>query len=164
LAAVLAALACSDAGGEVNGGGVTDAGAEATKPPAPVEGPCNGSGTKWSDLYRDIFGPTGQPGSCGYLSYCHGTPDGDGARSRGGIQCFDKDGCWQSFHVKGLVSDSDAGPQVPEESGLLSSVLRLRRPDGTISGFMPQAPSNYLYAPACIDRMKAWIANGAQDD
>jgi hypothetical protein len=164
--AVLAALAaCSEAGGTIEGGELTDAGLVATNPPpfnpnATAE--CRGSGTKWSDLYNDIFGPTQQPGSCSFRSNCHGSPEADGARSGSGVQCFDGAGCRQSFLQKNLVSPDDAA--APEKSGLLLGLLRLRRPDGTIVGFMPQAPADYVFPDDCIERIKTWIRDGAKDD
>lgn len=160
LALAVAFAACSEAGGDIRGGDLTDAGAEATTAPPMTEGPCVGSGTKWSDLYRDIFGPTEQPGSCSFRSHCHGTAEGRGAQV--GIHCFDEKGCRTSFIEKGLVSASDAA--APDQAALFVGLLRLRKPDGTISGFMPETPSNYLYSPACLDRMKAWIKDGAPDN
>lgn len=160
--ALSSVFACSDAGGDVKGGALTDAGLEATAPPAPMEGPCVGEGTKWSDLYRDIFGPTGRAGSCSFRSNCHGSPDGDGAKSGSGIECFDEKGCRKSFFDKGLVSAANA--TAPEQAVLFARLLRLRQPDGRVTGFMPDSPSNYLFSPQCLDRMKAWIRDGATDD
>ncbi|HVH46865.1 MAG TPA: hypothetical protein VM925_31195 [Labilithrix sp.] len=161
-AVIVALVACSEAGGDVKGGGLTDSGLEATSPPPPAEAPCVGSGTKWSDLYRDIFGPTGRPGSCSFRSNCHGTPDGAGARSGAGIECFDEKACRQSLFDKNIVSPSDSA--APDSSGLFVGLLRIRRPDGTVSGFMPQAPADYIFPSACLERMKTWIRDGAKDD
>src|SRR5262245_12630143 len=77
LGSLVVGAACASAHGEVLGGDlVADAGALTPGPP-----PCNaaelanvdcGTGSKWSELYRDIFGPTNQPGSCSIQSKCHG--------------------------------------------------------------------------------------------
>lgn len=156
-----AAAACSGSDDPVKGGELTDAGKEATAPPGPEEGPCIGSGTKWSDLYRDVFGPTGRPGSCSFQASCHGSEDGDGVLA-GGIRCFDAKGCRQSFLELGLVGTGDA--TAPEQATLFTRVLRHRTEDGSVAGFMPAAPSSYLFAPQCLDRMKAWVAGGVKDD
>jgi hypothetical protein len=164
----IAAAACAEASGEVRGGEVTPEGERATT--APPEGEplvieCVGQGTKWSDLYRDIFGRTGQPLSCAYKSTCHGTPTGDGAKVA--LQCFDQHGCWKS-----LTSTGEGGLKVlkptdkdnPEDSTLLKGVLR-RRVNGEVTGFMPKEPKKYLFSEtSCIDRIKTWIANGMPDD
>ncbi|MBX3216753.1 MAG: hypothetical protein KF850_32255 [Labilithrix sp.] len=165
VAGALAALAaCAEAGGEIRGGELTDAGAAATTlllPDAGGEAPCVGDGSKWSDLYRDIFGPTARGGSCAFDGSCHGTPDGAGAKSPSGIACFDEKGCRQSFLDQSLVTVDDA--TAPEGSILLARTLRIRR-DGGASGSMPLAPSGYVYSAECVDRVKAWIAGGVKDD
>jgi hypothetical protein len=161
LAAAL--IACSQATGEVRGGELTDAGVEAVEqPPFDAGATCFGSGTKWSDLYRDIFGPTGRPGSCSFRSECHGTPEGTGARSGSGIQCFDEKGCRQSFFDKNIITPQDSA--APEKSGLFVGLLRVRKPDGTITGFMPQQPADYVFPDTCVERIKTWIRDGAKDD
>ena len=168
--AVLAALAaCAEAGGETKGGALTDAGLAATNPPrytpdtsaAPADGACSGTGTKWSDLYNDIFGPTGRPGSCAFAASCHGTPDGAGAKIGGGVQCFDEKGCRQSFFDKGLVDASDSA--APEKAALFG-VLRIRTPEGSPAGTMPEIPADYVFSDTCVERMKTWIRDGAKDD
>lgn len=167
--AVLAALAaCAEAGGELEGGALTDAGLAATTPPpytpdtgaAAADGVCSGTGTKWSDLYNDIFGPTGRPGSCAFAASCHGTPDGAGTKVGGGVRCFDEKGCRQSFFDKGLVAAADSA--APEKAALFG-VLRIRTPDGPV-GTMPEIPANYTFSDTCIERIKTWIRDGAKDD
>lgn len=162
LAILVAVVSCSDADERVIDAAALDAGADATPPPEPVEGVCAGSGTKWSDLYRDIFGPTGSPGSCSFRSSCHGSPEAAGARSGAGIECFDEKGCRQSLFDKNIVMPSDS--EAPEKSGLFVGLLRIRRPNGTVAGFMPQAPADYVFPSACVERMKTWIRDGAKDD
>jgi len=167
---VVAALAaCAEAGGEVHGGELTDAGAGATDPPAftPDAGAsqsaeCVGSGTTWTALYNDIFGPTGRPGSCSFQSNCHGTPDGAGAKVGSGIQCFDQKGCRQSLFDKGLITPADFA--APEKSALFVGLLRIRKADGTIVGFMPEMPADYVFPDACVERIQTWIRDGAKDD
>lgn len=168
LIAVAALGACAEAGGEVKGGGLTEAGVAATTAPEVkaaekklTPAPCNGTGTRWTDLYNDIFGPTGAPGSCTFQSNCHG-PGGGGARSLAGVQCFDMKGCRQSFLDRNLVTPKDMAD--PEDSNLLKGLLRRLRPDGTPFGFMPEAPEDYVFSETCVERMKAWIREGMKDD
>ena len=173
LVGVIAAIAsCAEAGGEVRGGDLTDAGQLATNPPAftpdtgaPEGGTryeCVGTGTTWTALYDDIFGPTERPGSCSFQSSCHGSPDAAGAKVGSGIKCFDAKGCRQSFLDQGLVTPADA--EAPENSMLLTSLLRVKKPDGKIVGFMPQQPADYVFPDACVERIQTWIRNGAKDD
>lgn len=163
--ALLTIAACAEAGGELRGGGVTETGEKATKPPAFApdaaadDRPC-GEGTKWSELYRDIFGPTGQGGSCVFTAACHGSPSGDGAGV--GILCENEAGCRQSFIDEGLVSAANASN--PDGAKLLDSILRYRKPNGTIPGFMPAEPIGYTFPPTCIERIKGWIARGIPAD
>ena len=162
--------ACAEAGGELKGGELTDGGVLATNPPAFTPdtgasdpGPdCLDMGTTWTALYTGLFGPTDRPGSCTFRSNCHGTPDGAGAQLGSGIQCFDQKGCRQSFHDKGLVTPADFA--APERSVLLAGLLRVRKPDGTTLGFMPQNPPDYVFPDACVERIKTWIRDGAKDD
>ncbi|MBX3207600.1 MAG: hypothetical protein KF764_21300 [Labilithrix sp.] len=164
--ATLAALAaCAEAGGELQGGELSDAGAGATvalipDTGGPAEAECVGTGTRWSDLYDDIFGPTGRGGSCVFSGNCHG-PDGAGARTPSGVECFDRKGCRESFFATGLVSESDSS--APASSILLLGTLRVRRGDA-IAGFMPEAPADYVFSEACIKRIETWIRDGAKDD
>jgi hypothetical protein len=153
--------ACAEAGGEVVGGELTDAGALAFERPV-FTGVNIGSGSKWSDLYRDIFSPIGRPGSCAYTPNCHGSPDGAGAKARGGIQCFDQAGCRQSLIDKNQVRTRDAA--APDNAPLLIGLLRIKKPDGTIVGFMPKEPSSFAFPEKSLERIRAWIANGIPDD
>jgi hypothetical protein len=153
----------------VKGGQITDAGLQAVTPgvfdagyvPLPRDAPC-GEGDTWSSLYRDIFGPTGQPGSCSFQNSCHGTP-GTEAQARG-ITCMDEKGCRQSFIDTGLVSAGNAAK--PENSTLISGLLKDWNPKTgkPRAGIMPREPANFVFPDACIARMEAWIAKGIPAD
>src|SRR5687768_590017 len=89
LAAVFAA--CAEASGELRGERL---GFEQETSPAPFFG-CDvtetidaGNGETWSDLYRDLFSPSGAA-KCGNPS-CHGSADGAGVDR---FACFDEAGC-----------------------------------------------------------------------
>ncbi len=158
--------ACAEAGGEASGGGFTADGERAatappfTPPPADAGASC-GTGTKWSELYRDIFGKPGSPGSCTFNGSCHGTPEGEGSRSAAGIKCFDEAGCRQSMLDKKLVKVANA----PAPGGAtLFNILRARDASGALGGIMPKEPASFEYSPQCLERMKGWIANGSPAD
>ncbi len=162
--AVLAA--CAEAGGEATGGGLTTAGERAATappftPPTVDAGTSCGTGTKWSELYRDIFGNKGSPGSCSFAANCHGSPEGEGTRSSAGIACFDEAGCRQSMLDQQLVKVTNAPAP---EGATLFNILRIREASGAVGGIMPKEPASFVYPPACIERMKGWIANGSPAD
>jgi hypothetical protein len=137
-----------------------DAGAGDAKTDAKVEPVDVGSGTKWSDLYRDIFGPTGRPGSCVFQSGCHGSEKAGGVAG-GGIRCFDQKGCREGFLALNLVkqehvADPDTAP--------LFSIVRHRKANGEEAGFMPKEPADFYFPAKSIERMKTWIKDGFKDD
>lgn len=155
--------ACAEAGGEPSGGELTNAGREAVAPgefaPPVVDAglvtTC-GEGATWSSLYRDIFGPTGQPGSCVLQATCHGSPDGAGAQASAGIKCYDETGCLASMIDRNLVQ-----PGQKPERAVLWGIIRTRNPTtGKVGGIMPKSPSDYVYPDACVERIRQWIANG----
>lgn len=154
-------VSCATAGGEVSGGGLTEAGARATTPPAfdsgrLLEGPaleraC--SLPEWRTLYQDVLSPVGRPGSCAFNETCHGTPEGAGARSSTGPECYDERGCCKSMFAKRLVELDDANN--PDRSGLFITLRR--RTDAGILGFMPKEPRDYVYPEETLELVRAWI-------
>jgi hypothetical protein len=164
-AALAALAACAEAGGDVRGGELSEAGVAALKPPPAVLVLIEnvGGGSRWSDLYRDIFGPTGRPGSCSYGTGCHGPPDAPAHQAEpfAAIECLDLHGCRQSMIAQKLLKPTDTAN--PGGSQLIG-VLRVKAATPTgISGIMPKAPPA-TFPPESIDRIKAWIANGFPDD
>lgn len=161
---VALAAACAKASGEVQGGDLTDAGLQAVTPGELTAtydaGTYCGEGTTWSSLYRDIFGPTDRPGSCSFASYCHGDPDGTGAKK---FKCFDMVGCREGMIEAELVDVSNASN--PYEAGLFG-IIRHRDPnDGQVhTAPMPREPGDYVFPDACIERMKGWIESGIPAD
>ncbi len=160
---------CAEAGGELRGGELTDAGQAATNPPAFTPdtgaadpGPdCVSMGTTWTAIYTELFGPTGRPGSCTYRGNCHG-PGEVGTKTASGLKCFDQQGCRQSLFDTGVLEPKDSA--APENSRLFVGLLRIRKPDGSTVGFMPQIPADYVLPQTCVERVQTWIRNGAQDD
>lgn len=165
-----AVAACAEAGGDVRGGELTSAGAAATTPPAftPDSGAadpgpdCTTMAATWTGIYTELFGPTDRPGSCTFRSNCHGAPESAGATTGAGIECFDQKGCRQSFFDKGVIKPEDSA--APENSALFVGLLRVRKPDGSTIGFMPQVPAEYVFSDTCVERIQTWLRNGALDD
>jgi hypothetical protein len=152
---------CAEAGGDVTGGELTEAGVLATTPSAfdaadpqlqaLIARAC--PTPEWVGLYRDVFGPNNQPGSCSFTSTCHGAPGAAGAVSGSGIECFDEQGCCASMFDKGLVSRRGAAR--PEQIALIG-ILR-RRTDAGTRGFMPKEPADYFFPPETIARVVDWV-------
>lgn len=91
LALVLLA-GCDSATGTVSGG------------EALVAEPEAGSGTTWTALYGDFFGPGGRT-SCTANTSCHGTADESGAQISGFVCGATKDDCWSGM-VNGIPADA----------------------------------------------------------
>jgi hypothetical protein len=152
--ALAALFACSDT--TPTGGEVSDAAVE--QPPArPLlpDAPAPGTGTTWSDLYRDIFS-RGDAGSCTFKSFCHGNVDGTGYKA--GLKCTSKDECRGSLFSLNLVNTAE-----PEKSFLLTGLLRAVR-SGEVTGIMPKEPANYVFHPDTLKRIETWIREGAQNN
>jgi hypothetical protein len=169
LALTVAALAaCARSSGEVEGYELNDAGAQAVVALSAcgLDIPDFGTGTTWTDLYRDIFGPTGKPGSCSLESNCHGANAAKdpkaGANDPAGIKCFDQKSCRQSFFTAGLLNSSSA--KNPDNAPLFG-VLRLCQPNGSAVGIMPKDPvASFKADGSNVQRIKAWIRAGAPDN
>lgn len=120
-----------------------------------------GAGSTWSDVYRDLFGPTA-PASCAGAGMCHGSAEESGASASHGYVCATKDGCRASIlsSETGLVQPGDA---VSPERSTLVQVLRRRSTNGSIVGSMPKR-SSFVFSDAAMNRITTWIRNGAPDD
>jgi hypothetical protein len=152
--------ACAKATGEVHGGDD-----EVTTTPAAFVG-CDltetidaGSGTKWSDLYRDLFGPT-SAAKCANPA-CHGSEDGAGFKTSS-FKCFDEKGCRQGMLDYGLVS-IERDPKDPESSALVG-IVRHCDEERKTKGTMPDQPRSYYFSRASLARIEDWIRGGAQDN
>lgn len=136
-----------------------DAGAT-NAPDRPEEALDAGSGSRFTDLYRDFFG-RGGAASCAGDGACHGGAEEAGALGSGGYVCADEPGCRASM-TSVLVGDIPAALAAPEATRLYR-VLRHRREDGTIGGSMPRRPG-YVFSRASMERVRNWISNGAPKD
>jgi hypothetical protein len=146
-------------------------GAEGTRPteassadvqtgPPPEDSVDAGSGITWTDLYRDLFGPSGQA-SCAGDGGCHGAAESSGSVPSGFV-CASKGDCRASILSadSSLVLPGDSS--APARSQLVAT-LRRRSATGGIIGLMPKSPA-YVFSHDSINRIEAWIRNGAPDD
>jgi hypothetical protein len=129
--------------------------------PAPEDLLDAGSGTTWTDLYRDLFGPTGQARCSGQGGGCHGASESSGTIASGYV-CSTAEGCRAS-----LLSPESSLVQ-PQGSGSLDAsklvrALRRRSAAGSIVGAMPR-DSAYVFSHDSINRIEAWVQAGAPDD
>jgi hypothetical protein len=159
--------ACAEAGGGVTGGDLTDAGTIAIVAPEFIS-PCKettedvGAGSKWSDLYRDIFSVPGRPGSCSFTTACHTPPGGSGFQT---FQCVDVKTCREDLLKEGQVLKQDgSGAKPANETYLLTGLLRTCKDGTTRTGFMPKEPASFVFPKKSVDRIAAWINAGAPDD
>jgi len=154
-------VACATAGGEITPGTERF---DAALPPTP-ESSCpieEGSGDKWSDIYRDLLGPTGKPGSCSLVKTCHGSAEESGAKASNFFVCgTSKDDCRQKLIDTNLINEDDKA--APEKAGLVT-VLRTRNPDKTFKGIMPKEPKDCFFTPTSLNRITTWIKNGFPND
>jgi hypothetical protein len=115
-----------------------------------------GDGSRFTDLYRDFFGPTGGA-SCSAQSICH-VPGGTGFMTSG-YECFpDQNGCWASM-TSSIVPDG--GTAMPETTTLYRALRKAPPTPG--SGPMPRN-STFAFCPADLERITTWIQSGAQND
>lgn len=118
----------------------------------------SGSGTTWSDLYADFFGPSGRAGCAGPGNACHASEDAEGS-ARSAFVCPDEAGCVESILGRSnLVRSTDT--EKPEAAFLIN-VLRRKNADGKIVGTQPKLPL-FVFHEKSIERIKKWIADGAQ--
>jgi hypothetical protein len=120
-----------------------------------------GSGTGWSDLYRDYFGPTGVASCAGSPGQCHGDTQGLGYQSSQYLCANGVQGCYQGITSAQAdlvtVGDTKDDPRL----STLYGVLRKSCPAG---GTMPLQPSTLVFSPADMARIAAWIGAGAPNN
>jgi hypothetical protein len=160
--------ACADASGAIIGGEVVDP----SDPITPVvigdggaldafvdlcaDAGDRGSGSTYTDLYRDFFGPTGLA-SCTARSICH-VPNGTGALTSGFTCAPDRNACFSSMTTVLVPPGSSASPEHAE----LYRILR-KAPPTPGSGPMPRN-SAFAFCPDDLARIEAWIAAGTPND
>jgi hypothetical protein len=118
----------------------------------------------WTALYADYFGGTGRA-ACSGDGNCHGSASQPGAIASNGYVCppDDSDGCYTT------ITSSTAGLI---QSGLSfqddALYQYLRKPAslaGTTLNNMPLEPTAlYVFTPADLDRISAWIDAGAPNN
>ncbi|HEX8793640.1 MAG TPA: hypothetical protein VF765_22005 [Polyangiaceae bacterium] len=150
-----ATTACSSS---TSGEGATegDGGPDAAASDYCLEAGSRGDGSRFTDLYRDFFGPEGGA-SCSATSICH-VPGGTGLKTSGYECAPDQDGCWLSM-TSSIVPDG--GTPMPESTGLYKALRKAPPTPG--SGPMPRN-STFAFCPADLQRITTWIQNGAPND
>lgn len=118
-----------------------------------------GSGTRFTDLYRDFFAPTGRA-SCAGSGQCHGSAADLGAASSAFV-CSDQATCYSTMTgAANLAKPSNASD--PSKSALVG-ILRHRDASNDIVGYMPKSPA-YVFSAASMARISTWIAAGVPND
>lgn len=117
----------------------------------------SGSGTTWSALYADLFGPSGRASCAGSGSACHASESSEGA-ARSAFVCADEASCLES--MKGESSLISASSSAQPENAFLVGVLRKKKADGSIVGTQPMSPL-FVFHSKSIERIKTWIGAGA---
>lgn len=147
--------ACAEASSDTVSGGGPRFDPTPEAPPAQPSNPAAdaGSGTTFTDLYRDFFGPQA-PASCSGpgLTACHGAKDHSGGNIF--VCAADKAECRTG--IAGLAAGATF------KDSLLFDILRKNPAFG--SNRMPKAPKTYTFEQPAIDRIGAWVAAGAKDD
>jgi hypothetical protein len=174
LLATSSQLAACDASGEVEGGDPFDGGAAVTTTTTDDDGgtvmveqkgcagPDASTGSTYTELYQDYFGPAGGANCSGSVGACHGEASGAGAIGSGGFVC----GASQSDCFAGMSSGtadllSSSATAHPENSGL---EVALRKASGTGTDNMPLTPVSCVFSDDDIARISAWIAAGAANN
>jgi hypothetical protein len=118
-----------------------------------------GSGTGWSDIYRDYFGPMGKA-SCAGNGQCHGNSTQPGAQASGYVcgptaaECYS--GITSASANLVTVGDTTDDPTTTA----LYAVLRKCSGGGT----MPQSPATLMFTSVDMTRIAAWIKAGAPNN
>lgn len=125
-----------------------------------------GAPATWSGLYADYFGPTGHA-SCSFVkNACHGAPGEPGAFATGYV-CppTGKDDCYAGLTSPNAKNESGALLVVAGDAGgsYLPHVLR-KVGETTGELRMPLLPTTAQMCPSDVDRVRAWIDNGAKND
>jgi hypothetical protein len=163
IAALLAAAACSDATGTLQGGQPLVANGEGSG--GTSSDPCSPTGTPtWQDLYGCYFGPSGKA-SCGGAS-CHATPTAAGFSYSGFVCTATAQGCWQ-----GLTQGADGkAPLVPsggaQDATTTPLWAALQKSTSAGPGLANNMPfgGTYIFTQSDLDRIQAWIQGGAPNN
>ncbi len=191
VAAFVIPLACTDAGGHVSGGELAFEGGAAA--PTGEAGPGGGTGTTFTDLYRDFFGPTGAA-KCAGNGMCHGAADQAGAVATGGYICPDvmSMGDAGTGGDAGDAGDAGGGGANPAKALCRSTMMKVILVDPPFSttstcgqpfakaymhnvirkvthaaddeNNMPRTPFTYTFSDEAVARIDAWVMAGCPDN
>ena len=122
-----------------------------------------GSGTEWSDLYRDYFGPTGKA-SCAGTGQCHGSTSQAGYLSSN-YACPDTaDACYAGITATTVSPQLVTVGDTTSDPTTSNLYLTLRKCSGSGPNSMPQQPATLMFTTGDMARIAAWIKAGAPND
>lgn len=134
---------------------------EAVTPVAPVDPDAAAEGTSltFTDLYTEYFSANGV-GTCAGNGTCHASASEPGAAASGFICGNDKAEC------RATLLSSPLGMVVPgnADGSYLVSIIRHTNASGSVEGRMPKTPYTYSFTTNGMNRIRGWIAAGANDD
>jgi hypothetical protein len=135
------------AGGSGAGGGAAGSGAGGGAAGSGAGG--STGGVTWTQIYNDIFGPSGTS-SCSVNGGCH-------TNTKAGFKCgTSKSSCYTGFVNAGYISPGSGASSSalvdPNQSPLC----------GSLGGNMPQVGS--CVTSAQLNEIKSWLADGAQNN
>jgi hypothetical protein len=117
-----------------------------------------GTGTTWTDLYRDYFGPQGSA-NCALTGGCHGDSNQTGALSSGYVCGPSATACHDGMVAAKLVPTT---PGADPKTTSLYSILRKCGGEG--ASLMPKLPTSMAFTDVDMTRIDAWIQAGAPND
>jgi hypothetical protein len=191
VAAVAIPAACTDAGGSVSGGDLVFEGGAPVVTSTVDAGPGAGTGTTFTDLYRDFFGPSGAA-KCAGNGACHGAADQPGAMASGGYICPDvmptadagasadggKEGgagnganpakaqCRDTMMKVIIVDPPFSGTSTcgkPFAKAYMHNVIRKATHAPDDENNMPKSPV-YTFSDESVARIDAWVQAGCPDN
>jgi hypothetical protein len=169
VAACVASVACTDAGGHVTGGDLKFDASTSTVDAGPDPDIGLGTGTTFTDLYNDYFGPMGRA-KCSGNGACHGSSSQPGAVASGGYICPDTGGdagtngtikaqCRASMISSGIIT-----PGMPFDQSYMHNVIRKATKTAGDENNMPRTPFTYTFSDTSVARINAWVMGGAPDN
>ena len=137
-----------------------------------------GSGSTWTALYRDYFGPSGAASCATNGGDCHGSATQTGAKQSGYVCGASQDECFKGMTVGSDPADfpplvpaggtpQDGGAQTPMQTALYTAmrlqVANATDPMCTALTCMPKL-SCFEFTAADVARIEGWIIAGAQNN
>jgi hypothetical protein len=170
--AAVAIGACTDANGDVSGGGLRFDAQPAELPDVMI--PCTSNEQTWTSLYRDFFGPTAATtcsGGKGDEMNCHVN-----STTAGSVASLDfcktpficgttQNDCYNSFKAALIPTDTQGKTTAQNKQYFFEIVLR-QTSGGPPTGVtpMPFRPGFAVFQPCDLQRIRNWANAGANND